>query len=107
MKTTALLLIAALPSLSLAQSMPAPAADAPLATSLVPRDGLPAQLSEAPCTPLYQRWQFWTAVGGTVTAVVIGAIAFAALSDHRPAPLTQSQVCGPQGCDACIGLSCR
>ena len=112
MRATALLLILTLPSLGLAQPVTSPAypqveqpADAPVATTLVPRQSAPP-LVEAPPTPPYARWYVWTGAGVVVTALVVTALVFATSSQH-PRPLSQSDICGPSGCDACVGLSCR
>ncbi len=111
MRATAQLVLLMFPTLVFGQAVTSPAypqaeqaADAPVAVSLVPREAL-AALVEAP-PPLYARWYVWTGVGATLTAIVVGSVAFALANQHHPIPLTQQQLCGGARCDACIGLSC-
>lgn len=99
MKALALVLAFAVPSLAFAQ-----AADAPLQPVLVPSATRP-ELTKAPARPLLKTWYFWTAVGASVVAVVAASVVVATTLS-RPAPLTAQTACGPQGCDACIGLRC-
>ena len=104
-----MLLIAALPSMGWAQADTSPAypqanlaSDAPLATTLVPRDA-PASAWEVP-EPIYARWEFWT-VAVAVTGVVAGLVVFAITKLSPLLPATS--VCNAAGCNSCIGLGCR
>jgi hypothetical protein len=110
MKLTALLLILTVPSFGWAQSSPAypqaePASDAPRVTSLLPRDLPPAGVVEAEPVPIYKRWYFWAGVG-VVTAVVIATVTAVMLATRPAPPLQPAAICGPMGCDGCVGFSC-
>ena len=109
MKPIALMLVLTLPCLSWAQITTSPAypqaeqaSDVPVAVMLLPRE-VPAAIVEAAPVPIYQRWFFWTGIA-VASALIISGVVFA--MTRKPAPLEQKQICGPNGCDACVGFSC-
>jgi hypothetical protein len=107
MKTVALLLLVAFPSMSWAQTVPLgpayPQSDAPVARSLVPAED-PATHPELADAPLFTRWYFWTGIAVIVASVAVTAVLFLT-SRNQPVPST---LCGPTGCGACLGNApCR
>lgn len=104
MKAIALTLLVTFPSMGWAQVVNSPAfpqSDAPVATSLVPRD-LPQTLEVTPA-PLYQRWYFWTGIGVVVAGLIVTAVL---MSMKKPASPSAAEICGPRGCDSCVGFNC-
>ena len=104
MKTIALALLVTVPSLGWAQVVNSPAfpqADAPVATSLLPR--LTPQVVEVTRPALYQSWYFWTGVGAVVTGAVVAAVLLSMSS--KPRTVSENTLCGGH-CDACVGFSC-
>ena len=111
MKALALLLIVAVPSLGFAQASPAfpqaepTVSDAPVASSLVPRESASAPMVySCSAKPIYKRWYFWTGVGAVVVGIVLSSAILVASA--QPRQVTPAQLCGPMGCDACIGFNC-
>ncbi|MDP1826227.1 MAG: hypothetical protein Q8L48_23370 [Archangium sp.] len=41
---------------------------------------------------------------GLLVAVIAAGVVLAACG--APGPATEEQICGPQGCDGCVGLTC-
>ncbi len=73
----------------------------PLASSGTPVTGV----SVAPAEPITSKWYFWAGVA----AVAIGAgvaIGYGVNKGVSDRPLNEKDICGPDGCDGCIGLTC-
>ncbi len=83
------------------------ATDRPVNTSLTPGLTDPGPVSvvkPGPAEPITSKWYFWAAIAVGVAAVAAGTAAGVAASGPRP--LTETDICGADGCDACIGLAC-
>ena len=122
MKTIALALLVAMPSVAFAQALSAPPAppreadrserkpslkpraDAPLmAPPLVPHQA--GWVFEATSAPVYTQWYFWTGIGATVATVITTVLISFEVSKPRP-QLTEEQICGG-ACGGCIGFACK
>ena len=81
--------------------------DRPLDTNLTPNSASNAPVTGvavASSEPITSKWYFWVGVVGGVAAVAIGL--GAGVASAGPKPLSERQICGPDGCDGCIGLTC-
>jgi hypothetical protein len=82
--------------------------DRPTNTNLVPNvgnEGPVAGVSAAPAEPITSKWYFWAGIAAAVVAVGVGV--GAGVAAGQPPPLTERDICGADGCDGCIGLSCQ
>lgn len=84
------------------------ASDRPVNTTLTPGvtdTGGALGVSQAPpAEPITSKWYFWVGIAAGVAAVAGASVAVASAS--APKPLTPQDICGAEGCDACIGLTC-
>ena len=83
------------------------ATDRPVQTKLTPNAGTSnpvTGVTVAPAEPITSKWYFWAGIAAGVavatTAVVIGVNA------GQPAYNPEKAICGPGGCDACLGFNC-
>lgn len=80
--------------------------DRPVETKLTPNVGSPnpvTGVSVAPAEPITSKWYFWAGIGVGVAAVTVGVIAGVA---SQPPANPEKDICGPGGCDACVGFMC-
>jgi PEGA domain len=83
--------------------------DKPFQTSLTPSAGQSGpplggvSISRAP-SPITGKWYFWAGIAAGVVAVAAGSIAASVAIENRP--LTESEICGKQGCARCIQFEC-
>ena len=74
----------------------------PLASSGTPVTGV----SVARAEPITSKWYFWAGVA--VAAIGVGvAVGLGVREADKNRPLNEKDICGPLGCDGCIGLSCE
>jgi hypothetical protein len=79
--------------------------DRPENTNLTPANpdaSLGLEASVEP-TPVYKRWYVWAGAAAVVAAVAVGV--GVGVSSSKPKRLTEAEICGPGGCDACIGCA--
>jgi hypothetical protein len=84
------------------------ATDRPVSTNLTP--GLNSSppvtgVSVAPSEPITSKWYFWAGIAAGV--VVVAAVSVGVGVGTQKPKLTEVGICGGQGCDGCIGLSCK
>jgi hypothetical protein len=81
----------------------APTTDRPENTNLVPAASEDVGVSTRvePSSPIYTRWYFWAGAVAVVAAVAVGSAV--GVSAGTPKRLGEKDICGPTGCDACIG----
>ena len=83
------------------------ASDRPVDSKLTP-DGVGGPpltgVAVAPAEPITSKWYFWAGVVAGVA--VVAAVAVGVGVGSQPRPLTEKDICGPEGCDGCIGLQC-
>lgn len=91
----------------LAPPTTAPPSDRPQTVSLIPSTS-PDESPVAACAPAPQpltgKWYFWAGVAVAAAAAGFAAGALAT-GGFQPAPLSQTDMCGPGGCDGIIGGS--
>jgi hypothetical protein len=78
--------------------------DRPVDTKLTPGVGSSNPVAVGHAEPLTSKWYFWAGVAAGAVAIAVGVSAGVVAS--QPKPLNQYQICGADGCDGCIGLSC-
>jgi hypothetical protein len=80
--------------------------DVPMASSLTPADSsAPMQVADTgPVVPLYSRPIFWVGVGVVVAAAAVTSVVL--ISNNQTYQYTDKEICGPNGCDGCIGFTC-
>lgn len=79
--------------------------DRPENTNLTPANpdaSLGLEASVEP-TPAYKRWYVWAGAAAVVAAVAVGV--GVGVNNSKPKRLTEAEICGPKGCDACIGCA--
>jgi hypothetical protein len=79
--------------------------DRPVDTKLTPNGttGNPVTgVSVAPAEPITSKWYFWAGIAAGAVAIAVGV--GVGVGASQPKPLTE--ICGPEGCDGCIGLTC-
>lgn len=64
--------------------------------------GLATRVEES--EPIYTKWYFWAGAAAVVAVVAVGSAV--AVSGSQQRPLGESAICGPAGCDSCIGFMC-
>ncbi len=74
----------------------------PLAGSGTPVTGV----SVAPAEPITSKWYFWAGVAVAAIGVGVG-VGLGVRQAAIDRPLNENDICGPEGCDGCIGLSCQ
>jgi hypothetical protein len=81
--------------------------DRPVDSKLTPNvvGGNPVTgVAVAPSEPITSKWYFWAGIAAGAVAIAVGVSVGVAAS--QPKPLTEKDICGPEGCDGCIGLTC-
>jgi len=94
------------PPVAVAPPIVAADTDRPENPNLVPPPsedvGIGTTIQESP--PVYTRWYFWAGAVAVVAAVAVGTAV--GVSNSQPRPLGEQGICGPTGCDSCIGFTC-
>jgi hypothetical protein len=83
------------------------ASDRPVQANLTPSDSSttgPMASVQTSNEPITSKWYFWVGIAAGVAAVAVGTAV--GVSAAQPKPLTPTEICGADGCDGCIGLSC-
>ena len=81
--------------------------DRPVQSKLTPSIGSPnpvAGVSVGPAEPITSKWYFWAGIAAGVALVTVGVVA--GVSASQPPPNPEKEICGPNGCDACLGFNC-
>ncbi len=82
--------------------------DRPVESKLTPLAGSGSPVtgvSVAAAEPITSKWYFWAGVAVAAIGVGVG-VGLGVHQVNTVRPLNEKDICGPDGCDGCIGLSC-
>ena len=79
--------------------------DTKLTPNLVQNDVPITGVSAAPSEPITSKWYFWAGIAAGAVAIAAGVSAGVVVGSQPRTP-SETEICGPNGCDGCIGFSC-